>query len=56
MKRLPRKITGLIAGLLLLGSAIALVAHEENIVETHKASSEIPYEKQILKLGLKNLN
>ncbi|MYD80969.1 MAG: hypothetical protein F4X44_10195 [Gammaproteobacteria bacterium] len=56
MKRLGWRITGLIAGLLLMGSGIALVAQEESIDDTHKASSEIPYEAQILRFGLKNLN
>ena len=55
MKRLGWKVTGVVAGVLLMGSGIVLVAHESSIDSTHEASSNIPYEPQILKYGLKNL-
>lgn len=56
MKRLGWKVTGLIAAVLLLGSGIALDAHEESSYDTHQTSNEIPFKAQILKYGLKNLN
>lgn len=54
MKRLGWKMTGLVAGILLLGSGI--VAHEEIGDGTQETTSGIPYEAQILKYGLDNLN
>ncbi|MCY3883796.1 MAG: hypothetical protein OXG24_02655 [Gammaproteobacteria bacterium] len=56
MKGLAWKMSGLIAGSLLLSSGMALVAHEQSSADTHKASSGIPFEAQILKYGLSNLN
>lgn len=56
MKRLRWNMTGLIAAVLLWGSGIALSADEERGDDTHQTFSEIPYEAQILKFGLKNLN
>ena len=54
MKRLHWKTTALIAGILLLCSGI--VAHEESGDGTLETTSGIPYEPQILKYGLENLN
>ena len=56
MKRLGWKITGILTGMLIVGSGIALVAHETSSDGTQETSNGIPYEPQILKYGLQNLS
>lgn len=56
MKRLGCKITGFLTGILIVGSGIALVAQEESSDIAPETSSEIPYEQQILRYGLEQLN
>ena len=54
MKSLRWKTAGIVAGILLVVSGIC--AHETSSDGTHQTASGIPYEPQILKYGLQNLN
>ena len=56
MKIFGWKMSGLTAGILLICSGIVLAAQDESSDGTPEASREIPYEAQILKYGLENLN